>query len=139
MKRSEIIPAVKVLLDTIPGGIPVVIDNYSAAASKAMSDALLVGHCIAVKPLLASKKTAQAGARVTENVNFTVHARINPDKIAAGFSAYDLHDAILSKLCGSLPLSAKAGTTEGDVTALVTEDTGLCTHALFFHVLVTNQ
>jgi hypothetical protein len=138
MKRSEVLPAVKALLEEIPGGIPVVIDDYSRAASQKMDAFLLTGHCLALKPLLSSKRTSQAGARVAEHVNFTVHVRVNPEKIVTGFSAYDLHDAIIAKLCGSLSLSAKAGTTEGDSSSLLPEDLGLLSHALFFHVLITN-
>lgn len=138
MKRSAVLPAVKTLLEEISGGIPVVIDDYRRATTQEMDDALLVGHCLALKPLLSSKRTAQTGARVAEHVNFTVHVRINPEKVAAGFSVYDLHDAIIAKLCGDLSLSAKAGTTEGDSSALLPEDLGLISHALFFHILVTN-
>lgn len=138
MEMSAVIPAVQALLESLPSGIAVVYDDYSRKAKTAMDDALLDGHCLAIKPLLSGKKTAQTGARVTELCNLTVHVRINPDKVAAGFNPYALHSEIKAKLCGDQALAAKAGTTDGDSFALLPEDLGLLSHALFFHVLVTN-
>lgn len=138
MKRSAVIPAVQALLESLSGGIPVVYDDYSHKSKQAMDDQALEGHSLVIKPLLTGKKTAQAGARVTELCNLTVHVRINPDKVATGFDPYELHDEIVAKLCGDHALAAKAGTTDGDSFAIVPEDLGLFTHALFFHVLITN-
>lgn len=138
MKRSAVIPAVQTLLESLPGGIPVVYDDYSRKSKQAMDDHALEGHSLVIKPLLTGKKTAQAGARVTELCNLTVHVRINPDKVVAGFDPYELQDAIIAKLCGDQALAAKAATTDGDSFAHIPEDPGLFTHALFFHVLITN-
>lgn len=137
MKRSEILPAAKALLEQLPGGIPVVIDDYSAAVRQEIADHVLTGHCLVLRPLLSSKVTGQSGERVTSLVNFTVHVRINPERRAEDLNTDDLQDAIIRKLCGTLPFAAKAGTTDRDLSALLPEDTGLKSDALFFHVLVT--
>lgn len=138
MTRAEIIPAAQVLLEQIPGGIPVEVDDYSAAAKQRIDAHLLVGHCLVLKPLLSGKLVSQAGARVSQKVNLQVHVRINPQYLASPSVAYQLHDAITTKLCGSQSFAAKAATTDGDTFALMPDDNGLFTHSLFFHVLVTN-
>lgn len=136
MTKSDILPAAKVLLEALPGGIPVVIDDYSQAASVLVDAALAAGHCLVLRPLLSGKLSSQSGARVAEKVNFSVHVRVNPQ---VPIAAYQLHDAITTALCGTLSFAAKAGTTEGDTFALVPDDKGLFTHSLFYHVLTTNS
>ena len=138
MTRASILPAVKAILEALPEAFPVVLDDHSQVAGAACDDAARAGHSLVVQPLLSSKRTGQAGARVSEHCNFTVHVRINPTKITAGFDVYAFHDRLIAALCGSASLRALAGSTEGDSSALIPEDLGMLTHALFFHVLVTN-
>lgn len=138
MKRSLILSSVKTLLESIPGAPTVVIDDFSATASRAMDSALQSGHCLALKPVLGSKRLSQAGARVAELADIAVHVRVNPEHLVSGFSTYDLQDSIIAKLCGTLALSAHAGTAAGESSALIPDDLGLLTHALFFHIPVTN-
>lgn len=140
MKRTEIIPAVEEIIKAAKPSAAVICDNFSKAAAEAMEQALLdVGYCYAIKPLLGGKKLSQAGERVTEHVDFSVHVRVNTSK-GKDFDTYSAQDDIIAALCGNMKLQAQAGSSDRqEVSVLVPEDVGCLTHALLFHVKITNR
>lgn len=138
MNRASVLPTVKGLLEMLPEAFPVLIDDHSQAVAALVDDAARTGHSLVLQPLLSSKRVTQAGARVSEHVNVAVHVRINPAKVMGGFDTYVFHDAVIAALCGSPVLRAQAGSTEGDSSALIPDDLGMLTHALFFHIQITN-
>jgi len=141
MKRSALIPAIEQRLREVFPTYGVIVDNFSRAAADAMETALRdTGVCLAIKPLLASKRASQAGERVAELVDFAIHVRVNPEKVPETFNTYQAQDDLIARLCGDLPLAARAGSSDGgDVTTLVPEDHGCLTHAVLFHVQTTNR
>lgn len=143
MKRSSIITTVAAALATAFPTIAVVQNDFSTAAMKTMEEALRgegskpTGICIAIPPLLGSRRTDQSAARAPERAAFVVQLRVNRNvqvTAAPSFNPYDAHDAIIDAVLGAEPLQIKAGDEDGNLTFLLLKEETVLTHGIHFTV-----
>jgi len=140
MRRHEIYPAVKALIEAAPylQGVLVVRDDNAATTTSQMEAALrTTGIVIAVSPILDQRNTNTGGSRSGYNTTaqFAVHVRTNPNRNAQMLAL----DADLAVEAVQYALLGAGGGSNGLAFApadpaviLLVEDAPNLTHALFF-------
>lgn len=146
MKREAIMPAVIAKLTAEFPLFAVVENDFSNDAGKAMEEPLKgngekpTGVCIAVPPLLGTKKKTQAGNRVVSRAAFVVQLRVNRNmqKVALPeFDPYATHSAIENAIVSINPNEIETGDPDGNCTALILADQPNFSHGIHFTCLVT--